>query len=738
MKNYFLNIFKFFRSADFSKAVILSISISVPILVFVSLDLMPVGVALAMGCLLASPSDIQGSFRHKVIGVSLAALLAGLASMATGYASVTIFVLVPILALLMFGISYFAVFGFRASLVAFSGLFAIVLSFANISSVLEIWERALLVSLGGFWYLGLSVLLHFINPKRPTEELLSETMELTARYLQIRAKLLSEKSRRKTLKKELFQLQGDLNDKHETLRDTLIRSRVSFGNSNYARKRLLIFIELVDILELAVANPVDYRQVDELFAENSEDLKRIKSLIESLAAQLEEIAAALEKSTNYTKEEIQDYLQKIESGFTSFKEDFEFNPEFKQNFLLQNLFDYLDKQAQKINTIVRVLYNLEKGERIFPKRGEVLKFITPQDYDPKMLLENFNFNSVIFRHSLRLAIVVLIGFSIGAIFSLDNAYWILLTIVVIMRPNYGLTKERSRQRIIGTLIGAVIAIGIIFFIKNEVVYGILGLLSLTLAFSLIQKNYRTAAVFITLSIIFIYALLQPNVYNVIQFRVIDTIVGAGLAAFGNYVLWPAWEVKNIKNIVFESLKANIAYLKEIDQFYHKKGKLPISYKLARKQAFLETGNLNTAFQRMTQEPKSQQKDLERTYKIVSLNQTFLGALASLGTFIRNHETTSASVNFEILVAHIISNLENTEKLLQNSKHLMPPDKEKTRQAGEALDKTLDMLLKTEKKDFQNETVQLKLREAHLIRSQLKWLLEISEKIHKNIEKAVFN
>lgn len=736
--HFYLNkLTRFFRSPDFSKAVILSLAISLPIFIFSLLGSFEVGVALAIGCLLSSPSDIPGSFRHKVIGVALAAILAGMVSLVTGYASGNIFILLPLIALLMFGISYLAVFGFRASLVAFSGLFAIVLSFANLSVVLDTWERALLITLGGFWYLGLSVLWYYLNPKRPTEQLLAGAMELTALFLKTRARLLTETNNREELQNELFQLQGELNEKHESLRDILIRSRLSFGNSNFARKRLLIFIELVDILELAIANPVDYKKLDLLVKNNPVYLTRFKKLIEKLASQLEDLALAIEKNKRFSREEIQDYLEKVESGFISFRESLDFKKMEKEMFLLEFLFEYLEKQAQKINTITRNLYDLENEKQVFPRRKEVEKFITPQDYDPKILVENFTFKSIIFRHSVRLAVVVLVGFSVGAYFSLDNAYWILLTIVVIMRPNYGLTKQRSQQRTVGTIIGGVIAFGIVFFIKDPVVHGILGLFSLTLAFSLIQKNYRTAAVFVTLSIVFIYSLLEPNVYEVIQYRIIDTLLGAGLAFLGNLWLWPSWEVKNIKNVILESIRANKVYLQEIASYYKEKGELPISYKLARKNAFLETGNLNSAFQRMTQEPKNRQQQIDIIYNVVSLNQTFLGALASLGTYIRNHETTAASGNFEIIVEHIVQNLDNSEKSLEKMKFAESPDKNITDRAGKEMEKAFERLLE-KRNEKPSGKLQNKIREYHLVINQLKWLLEISEKLQKNISQTNFS
>ena len=740
---YWQDFLKYLRSTDFSKAMVLTLAIASAVGVFIKLGHLEIGVTLAMGVLLSSPSDIPGDFKHRNTGVILAALLAGTVSVIIGYASAYLWLVLPLIGVLMFGIAYFAVYGFRASLVAFAGLFAIVLSFANISTLILPWERGLLILAGGLWYLTLSNIWTYINPKHHTEKLLAECLELTAKYLKTRAHLLTENNKREELQKELFLLQSDLNDKHESLRNLLISNRRASGNSNYARKRLLIFIELVDILELAMSNPVDYNKMDEVLQDDQELLERFKKLIKKIAFQLDEISIIVEKKKKASVKDISHYLQSIEEDFKEVR-DLISSENTEKAFLLQNLFDYLEKQGQKINTIVRVLHNLDTQKSVLIKNKEISQFITPQDYDPETLLENFNFGSPIFKHSLRLAIVVLVGFSIGLYFSFENAYWIILTIVVIMRPNYGLTKNRSKQRIIGTLIGAVIAIGLVSIIKNPVIYGVLGLLSLTLAFSLIQRNYRTSAVFITLSIVFIYALLQPDVFNVIQFRVIDTLLGAGLAALGNLILWPTWESQNIKSVISESMDANRTYLKEIASFYHQKGTLPTSYKLSRKKAFLEMGNLSASFQRMTQEPKFKQKDLDPLYKIVGLNQTFLSALASLGTFIQNHKTTAASKNFEIFVSHICTNLQNARKGLEDNEALKELDSEHTRKAASSLLKSYKKLfdereqqLKEEPKNAKND-VQIRLQEAQLVSSQLQWLLEISENLQKTSAETKFN
>ncbi|MCH4823053.1 FUSC family protein [Gramella lutea] len=739
IESYRHDLVKFLRSTDFSKAIVLTIAIIIPIGLFSKLGNLEIGVSLAMGCLFTSPSDVPGSFKNKVYGILFAALLGAVSYCIAGYADLSIWAIVPMLAIMIFSISYLSVYGFRASLVSFSGLLAIVISFANISSGMEIWQKSLLIGAGGIWYLIISVGWYLIKPERATEQLIAETMELTADYLRHRIQLLQPDAKQEDIQKKLFQGQNELNEHHESLREILISSRVSSGNSGYGRKRLLIFVDLVDMLELAMANPIDARSMQKYFKEDQKELKVFADFSLQMAAQLEAIAISLHKNAEIPKNEVPEAFDNLKDTLLSFKARIDLSERREEMILLRNLFDYQSKQAQKVNNIDRILRNLEGKRNLFIKEKEVKKFLTQQDYSLKTLINNFNFDSAIFRHSLRLTIVVLTGYFIGEYFSVQNSYWILLTIVVIMRPNYGLTKQRTIKRIVGTLIGGAIAIGIVFITQNTAVYTVLGILSLTLAFSLIQRNYTTAAIFITLSIIFIYALLQPEVLNVIQFRIIDTLIGAGLAALGNFILWPKWESQDLHTVIATSINANLDFLKEIDRFYHEKKSLPVSYKLARKKAFLDMGALSGAFQRMTQEPKRKQKQIGIIYETVGLNHTFLSALASLGTYIRTHPTTSASRDFEVYTETISQKLRNCVDIMENIEIYEKGNEEilaAERSLHEKFDKLAkqrDIELQTGKQEI-DEGMRFKLQEAHLVSGQLEWLLDLSEKLQENIEK----
>jgi uncharacterized membrane protein YccC len=730
----FKDLSEYFNSTDFSKAILLGIALTVPIIFGVKMDMLPIGITITVGAMLASPSDVSGSIRHKITGILFATLLAMIVSLIGGYLHLSLWLLFPIVGILMFSISYLAIYGFRASLISFSGLLALVLSFSNVSTGMEPYERMLLIGIGGLWYAALSLLRHFIFPKAPTEYYLSKTLKLTAEYLKIRGELVAETTDRSELLKKLLATQTDLTTTHETLRDILISTRTGSGKSEYEGKRMLIFVQLVDMLELAMANPVDYSKTDELFKKKPQQLIDFQGLLFAMSSRLNVIADNIstpKRILNNTK--IEGFQKNIKNDISEYALS---KKAFDENLLmLRNLFKYQKEQIKKIEKIEWLLKNPAQREISLLKKEDSRKFLTKENYDFEVLVENFNLRSPIFKHSLRLGVMTMIGYGVGMLFSVQNPYWILLTLIVIMRPTFGLTKTRSKERTIGTLIGGTLAVGIVLLTQNTTVYGILAIVSLVIAFSMVQRNYKAAATFITLSVVFIYALLRPDIFNVIQYRVTDTLIGAGLATLGNLLLWPAWEIQGMQKTLLETIKANRVYLEEIISFYNKKGNVPTQYKVARKKAFLEMSDLSSAFQRMTQEPKSKQQNLDKFYEIAMLNHTFLSSLASLSTYILNNPTTPASENFNKVSSKIVQNLLDAETILKEEISLevekSDPDSE------DIFESTYGKKITFSDDEKPKEDFHLKIEEAHLVREQLKWLLAMSKKMPKLLREMEF-
>ena len=714
----------------------IAIAVTVPILLSIRWGHLEIGLALCFGAFWSSPSDVSGNFRHKKYGILFSAALVMLVSFIGGYLKFETWLLIPVLGLLTFAIAFISVYGFRASLISFSGLLALVLSFAHESKELEIYEYALLIGAGGLWYLLLAVLWYRINPKAQTEELLGETYRLTAEFLETRGKLVGPKKDRLELQSHLYEIQSKLIEHHETLREILLLSRKSSGRSSYQAKRLLIFVELIDMLETAIANPVNYDKMDALFGDHPEFIESFQNLIFEMASQLRTIAEVGTDHSKFPKNsKLGQCFEKVQLEIANFRK--ETGTEDYEGFLmLQNLLQYLEKQFEKLKKIKWLLGNPDMGTVDLVDQTSAKRFIVAQDYDPKLLLSNFSFRSTIFRHSLRLSVTVMIGYALGNFFDFQNPYWILLTIIVIMRPSYGLTKSRTKDRIIGTLLGGAIATGFVFLIQNPYVFGALGVVSLVIAFSMVQKNYRAGATFITLTVVFVYAIIRPDVITVIQFRVLDTLIGAGLSFVAMLWILPAWGFMEIREQIENSVKANKGFLAQIARYYEQKGKVTTTYKVSRKEAFVETSNLSSAFQRMAQEPVSKQKNLDKIYELVVLNHTFLSSLASFSTYIQNNPTTEASLKFKNFIAEIDKNLEQVLFALKESSSDQGPSPRESGQFSKEqlptfVPKNIELSSKVDVK------LERQLQEAHLVTEQLHWLFSLSGKMLRLVSKIEF-
>lgn len=717
------------KSTDFAKAVLLGIALTLPVLVGVKFDMLQTGIVITVGAMLASPSDISGSLQHKINGILLSALLAMTVSFVGGSLRFSNAVMFPIIGILMFGISYLSIFGFRASLISFSGLFALVLSFSPVSGDMPPIERSLLIGVGGLWYALMAVSWHYLFPKGPTEFYLTKTFNLTADYLRLRGRLVKEKENRSTLFIKLLQIQTELTETHETLRNILITKRTGSGKSFYEGKRLLIFSLLIDMLELAMANPVNYTKTDQIFDKKPDHLKDFQNLLFKMADRLDELGETvsnfkrlkpdfeLRRGLIVVQKDIDEVFKELSAGIN------------EDVLTLRNLYKYQTEQVKKIEKIEWLFTVNDRSQIRFIKSEEARRFLTKENYNLEILTVNFNFHSLIFKHSLRIAVIAIIGYAVGIMFEVQNSYWILLTIIVIMRPNFGLTKQRSQQRTIGTLIGGTLAAVVVLITQNPIVFGILSIITLIISFSMIQRNYKAAATFITLSVVFTYALLTPDVFDVIKFRVMDTVIGTGLAIAGNLMLWPAWEVQSMQKTLLDIIQANKRYFEQMVIYYIEKGDVPSEYKIARKQAFLKLSNLNSAFQRMTQEPKSQQENLGKFYELVELNHAFLASLASIGTYILNNPTTPASRNFELVTSEITENLETCEAILKGNSL---EEWETTSSKENIFDTTFgkEQIIKQHTEKGINSDFYDQVEEAHLIREQLRWLLSMSKKMQK--------
>ena len=185
---------------------------------------------------------------------------------------------------------------------------------------------------------------------------------------------------------------------------------------------------------------------------------------------------------------------------------------------------------------------------------------------------------------------------------------------------------------------------------------------------------------------------------------------------------------------------NKKYLLVTQALYQDPAMHKLSYNLVRKDAFLAISNLNASFQRLTQDPKSKQKEFELIYETVTLNQTMISAIASIGNFIINHKTTPASSDFNVLLNKISNNLQESCDIIEHAeikkeiaKETVEDAKDKLLDKYKQLSNLRDENIKKVNTELDTETLH-GLQEAYLIANHMSWLKSLSESLKKATER----
>jgi uncharacterized membrane protein YccC len=157
-----------------------------------------------------------------------------------------------------------------------------------------------------------------------------------------------------------------------------------------------------------------------------------------------------------------------------------------------------------------------------------------------VLRANLTLSSEACRHGLRLAVAMAIAVALSHLFGPDHRYWIPLTVMIVLRPDFASTLTRGVSRIAGTLLGA----GVVTVLLAEINPGPVWLAGIVIALcwaatALLLANYALYSICIASLVVTLVAFTgQPEV-SVAGERALYTVIGAAIA-LAAYFLWPTW------------------------------------------------------------------------------------------------------------------------------------------------------------------------------------------------------
>ena len=238
-------------------------------------------------------------------------------------------------------------------------------------------------------------------------------------------------------------------------------------------------------------------------------------------------------------------------------------------------------------------------------------FIPRRNYAPSALAQHFSFDSPVLRFAVRLALAMMAGALVAQSLGDDrHGNWVLLTIAVVIRAGYGLTRQRRDDRVIGTLIGCVLAAGSVAYLPVGALVGVQGL-AVAVTHSFARLNYRISSTGASVMALVTLHLVQPWVSAPILVRLADTLVGAAIAHLFNY-FWPRWEFFEAPQLA-SRLQAQLAAFAvaalRSDVSEH-------DYRLARKNVIEAMAALSDSAGRMAIEPMTARKGLDEMAELL--------------------------------------------------------------------------------------------------------------------------
>ncbi|MEA3111900.1 MAG: hypothetical protein QOG58_1699 [Caballeronia sp.] len=561
---YSLEIRKFIYSQYFFGGLRIALGVSLPaILMLTVFHNRELGFTIATGALGASVVDMPGPLKYKHNEMLACTVIGFLSALATGIASANAVTLWLTVVPLTFVLSLVVVYGNRWPQISFATLFMMIVTLEEHFTPMQALINASWILLGGLWYTYWATFVSRLLVYRIERQALAESVFRCAEYLLARSAFYDLDANLDECYRKLIENQIAAVERQDAARDIVLRNLPKLRSGKLDARRVMLFnlfINVVDLHEMFVGAHTDYPLVRNTFG-GQDILIFYRDLMRKTALDLEDIGlAVLQNRPARARINVKAELRAIEYELDQMRRHDvpQKNPEaysavsaaFRRLWSATRLIDKMRRQTRHdpgiTETVIRVDPTLSR-------------FVSSRRVPFMQIFSNLTMASPSFRHALRVTIAVGIGFWLGRLLPLTNAYWIVMTTVIILKPGYSLTKQRNVQRIIGTAIGCTACVGLILVVKDPHVLLVAMFACMVMSYSLLLFNYTASVVFTSAYVLLMLHLLAPGGMRLIGERAIDTAVGCAIAIAASH-LFPYWEYRLMGKQVRDMIGAMRNYL----------------------------------------------------------------------------------------------------------------------------------------------------------------------------------
>lgn len=663
---------RFVTSFYFYEGARVTVGIMLPVLIGIYFRQTSWGIAAAIGALAAAITDFPGPIHHRINGIlAVTACVFGI-TIITGSIIQHPLLLGIFIAGCALAFAFITVYGNRASQIGTASLIILTLLIDETRIVSSYTELAFITIAGAFLYLLLSLLFHSLRPYKLLQQVLGQCMQQTASYLEVKAGFYAVQPDFDALYKQLTDTQLLINQSQQNVREIMFKTRSMVKESTHiSRVLVLSFLDLVDLFDSMMASQPNYRLMQTALP-NHPILQAFQALIKDMATELQHTGQAFTEGKPFPpSQRIQNKLNALNQLFAETRQQ-ELDKDSIEAFI--TLRHALDAIEDMIDKLLKLQYYSTYHRSIRIERNvDYQRFVVPSYFSGRLLLNNLSWQSNVFRFSIRMMVAMVVGYLVSLYLPLGHAYWVLLTIVVILKPAYAITRQRNIDRLLGTLIGVVIGAVVLYATSNT--YILLGIMLsfMILSFSFWRHRYFWSVLTLTLFIVIAMHLLHPGNYTLlIQDRLIDTAIGSAIAFVFTLLIPPVWEKMQLPALAAAAVETNRLYFDYVCRVFQHQELLLSDYKFHRKQVYVSLANFSDAFQRMTNEPKLMQQQAPYWQQMVVSTHVFASHTAALFTETHELHNVEQLEAFQPIAKQISNRLQTAHGYLTQEKVELQP------------------------------------------------------------------
>ena len=728
--NYTSELKKFVTSQYIYSGVRIALAVVIPSIILAYLGVLKQFFLFPLGTIFLALTDMPGPFHRRRNSLILALFFYFSISLVAGL--LKDFPILIFLEIIIFGLFFtmLGIYGKRLDIVGSLTLVVFAIFIDGAPGVHSALWNACVFSLGAAWFFIVFLLVTVLKPYKLAEQMIGENYIELGKYLRLKSQFYLKNPDFEAIYSQIFGLEVRIKEHQEATREVVFKTRQMVRESTSTSRLLMqLFLNSFDLHEMLILSTNDYKKLQKSFGDK-EILEKINLYLNKLSNELINIGISIQGGMKASPIiNISDELHQLHEEFFELRNK-EMNAETLENFMiLRQIFLRITEISDEIQTIYKLKTQNIKLVKSLSTGLDLEKFVTKEEkLNHKVFINNFSLKSNHFRHAIRITLAMMIGYAISKFqfLNIHKVYWILITILAIMRPAYSITKRRNILRIYGTVAGAIVGFVIVYYITNPIVLLGIFLVCLMLTFSLLKDKYAWAVFFMTVYIFLIFDFMKPGNFNDIFLeRLFDTLIAAVIVFLVSYLVLPVWEHQKNKTLILKYIKANDKYFNRIIDILNQKNIEIQDYKMSRKEAIISLANLSDNFQKMLSDPKDQQKNLENIHLFVTTAHLFTAYVASLSQYALKGENYSEidlsgwknKINNELIIAKSILESEKPEEKNTLSSEISTADQ-------------VDELLEKRKKEIREEEF-LDRRDPKVIShlTELKNIKELLELIY---------